>query len=173
MAAALLAAASCAREQQEQPRQAPPPSARPTAPRATGPAAAPAQYVAQASSIDLFLIGASELALRKSNNARTREFAQIEIAAHKGTSAQLSLEGRRLNLLPSATLAPRHQSMLNALDGTADFDALYRRDELSVHEEAEALHGRYARNGTSPTLRPVAKIVLPIVERHLRMLKYL
>jgi putative membrane protein len=163
--------AGCAREA---PPSAPPPYARHAPPRAApGAAASPAQYVAQASSIDLFLIGASELALRKSSNARTREFAQVEIAAHKGTSAQLSLEGRRLNLLPSATLSPRHQAMLNDLDRSTDFDALYRRDELAVHQEAEALHGRYAVAGTSPTLRPVAQLILPIVQRHLRMLKYL
>jgi putative membrane protein len=97
----------------------------------------------------------------------------MEIAAHKGTSAQLSLEGRRLNLLPSATLNPRHQAMLNALEQAADFDALYRRDQLAVHQEAEALHSRYARYGTSPTLRPVAQMMLPIIQRHLRMIKYL
>jgi putative membrane protein len=163
--------AGCAREA---PPSVPPPYARHAPPRAApGPAASPAQYVAQASSIDLFLIGASELALRKSSSARTREFAQVEIAAHKGTSAQLSLGGRRLNLLPSATLSARHQAMLNDLERSAEFDALYRRDELAVHQEAEALHGRFAVAGTSPTLRPVAQLILPIVQRHLRMLKYL
>ena len=163
--------AGCAREA---PPSAPPPYARQAPPRSLPRGAvSPAQYVAQASSIDLFLIGASELALRKSSNARTREFAQVEIAAHKGTSAQLSLEGRRLNLLPSATPCPRLQAMLNDLDRSADFDTLYRRDELAVHQEAEALHGRYAAAGTSPTLRPVAQLILPIVQRHLRMLKYL
>ena len=163
--------AGCARET---PPSVPPPYARHAPPRAApGPAASPAQYVARASSIDLFLIGASELALRKSSSARTREFAQVEIDAHKGTSAQLSLEGRRLNLLPSATLSPRHQAMLNDLERSAEFDALYRRDELAVHQEAEALHGRFAVAGTSPTLRPVAQLILPIVQRHLRMLKYL
>jgi putative membrane protein len=160
-------------EHEEQPRGAPSPYARPAPKPLSGPAVTPAQYVAQASSIDLFLINASELALRKSSSARTREFAQIEIAAHKGTSAQLSLEGRRLNLLPSATLSPSHQAMLNALEASADFDSLYRRDQLAVHQEAEALHNRYASSGTSPTLRPVAALILPIIQRHLRMLKYL
>jgi putative membrane protein len=133
----------------------------------------PAQYVARASSIELFLIGASEVALRRSQNARVREFAQIEIPAHKGLSAQLSLEGRRLNLLPSATLEARHQAMLNALEQSSDFDALYRRDQLAVHNEAQALHSRYAANGTSPTLRPLPGVLIPVIQRHLRMLKYL
>lgn len=171
LSAVLLLVGGCAREA-SQPSF--PPYARRAPPRAApGPAVTPAQYVAQASSIDLFLIGASEIALRKSSNARTREFAQIEIAGHKGTSAQLSLEGRRLNLLPSAILSARHQAMLNELEQSMDFEALYRRDQLAVHKDAEALHGRYAVSGTSPTLRPVAQVVLPIIQRHLRMLKYL
>ena len=171
LSAVLLLVAGCAREA-SQPSS--PPYARRAPPRvAPGPAVTPAEYVAQASSIDLFLIGASEIALRKSSNARTREFAQIEIAGHKGTSAQLSLEGRRLNLLPSAILNARHQAMLNELEQSTDFEALYRRDQLAVHKDAEALHGRYAVSGTSPTLRPVAQVVLPIIQRHLRMLKYL
>jgi predicted outer membrane protein len=168
---ALLLAAGCARE--EQPRGAPPPSFRPARPGPSRAAVTPAQYVSQASSIDLFLIGASELAMRKSSRPRTREFAVTEITAHKGTSAQLSLEARRLNLLPSATLSARHQAMLNELERSADFDALYRRDELIVHQEAEALHSRYASTGSSPTLRPVAQLIAPIIERHQRMLKYL
>jgi len=168
---ALLLAASCARE--EQPRGAPPPTSRPARAGPSRAAITPAQYVSQASSIDLFLIGASELAMRKSSRPRTREFAVTEITAHKGTSAQLSLEARRLNLLPSATLSPRHQAMLNELERSADFDALYRRDEIAVHQEAEALHSRYASAGSSPTLRPVAQLVAPIIQRHQRMLKYL
>jgi putative membrane protein len=167
----ILALSACGREEM---RPLPSPGATRETPRPpAGPALTPAQYVARASSIELFLIGASEMALRKSQNARTREFAQIEIPAHKGLSAQLSLEGRRLNLLPSATLEARHQAMLNALDQAPDFDALYRSDEQSVHHEAEALHSRYAVSGTSPTLRPLPGVLIPVIQRHLRMLKYL
>lgn len=163
--------AGCAREER---RPAPPPYTRGAPARpAPGPAISSAQYVAQASSIELFLIGASEIALRRSSNARTREFAQVEIPAHKGLGQQLSLEGRRLNLLPSATLSARHQAMLNELEHSSDFDALYRRDELAVHNEAETLQKRYAATGTSPTLKPLPGVILPVVQRHLRMLKYL
>jgi putative membrane protein len=133
----------------------------------------PASYVANASSIDLFIIGSSELALQRSSSARVREVAEMMIAAHKGTSAQLSLEGRRLNLLPSATLSARHQAMLNALQQAPDFDALYRRQQINVHQEGLALHQRYAASGTSPTLRPVAAVVLPVFQRDLRLLQYL
>ena len=132
-----------------------------------------AAYVATASSIDLYEIRSSEMALERSSNAAIREFATMMIQAHKGTSAQLSLAGRRLNLLPSATLSPQHQAMIDALNGSGSFDAMYRQRQTTVHQQAVALHSAYASRGTSPTLRPVAAAILPIVERHQRMIRYL
>jgi putative membrane protein len=95
------------------------------------------------------------------------------IEDHKGTSAQLSLEGRRLNLLPSATLRPSEQVMFDALTSSSRFDADYVRDQRVVHQRAIALDASYAATGSSPTLRPVAAAALPIERRHLRLIAYL
>ena len=95
------------------------------------------------------------------------------IEAHKGTSAQLSLAGRRLNLLPSATLGAAEQAMLDALQASGSFDADYVRDQRIVHQQAIALDSAFAASGDSPTLRPVAAAALPIEQRHLRLLAYL
>ena len=159
------------------PLQAPPP-ARPrpapsVPPRAPAPAMSDSAYVATASAIDLYEIRASEMAMERSSNAAVREFAGMMITAHKGTSSQLSLAGRRLNLLPSATLNARYQTMLDSLQGAPNFDRLYRQQQTAVHREAVALHSAYAARGTSPTLRPVAAAILPVVQRHQRLLGYL
>lgn len=130
-------------------------------------------FVARNGSIDLFVIRSSELALQRSASARVRDFATTMIQAHKGTSAQLSLAGRRLNLLPSATLMAREQAMLDSLQASSRFDAEYVRDQRVVHQEAINLDSGYAANGASPTLRPVAKAALPVEQRHLRLLAYL
>jgi len=122
------------------------------APRAPAPAMSDAAYVATASAIDLYEIRSSEMALQRSSNAAVREFAAMMISAHKGTSAQLSLAG---------------------LQDGGKFDALYRQQQTAVHREAVALHSAYATRGTSPTLRPVAAAILPVVERHQRLLGYL
>lgn len=132
-----------------------------------------AAYVANAASIDLFVIRSSELALRRSATVRTRDFATEEIAAHKGLGSQLSFAGRRLNLLPSAALQAGHQALLDRLQSSASFDATYRQDQLQVHREALALHRNYAAVGRSPTLRPVAAAAVPIIQRHLRLIGYL
>jgi putative membrane protein len=136
-------------------------------------AATPAAYIASASSIELFEILSSELALKRARTKRVREFAEMVLDTHKGASMQLSLAGRRLNLLPSATLSPTHESMLNQLRAAPDFDGLYRRQQLAVHQDALRIHSSYAALGASPTLRPVAQSMVPVFRRYLRLLRYL
>lgn len=130
-------------------------------------------FVAENSSIELFVTRSSELALQRSSSPRVREFAQRMVDDHKGTSGQLSLEGRRLNLLPSATLAAGEQAMLDALQASSQFDADYVRDQRAVHRRLLSIDSAYAANGSSPTLRPVASAALPIEQRHLRLIAYL
>jgi len=168
---AILGTAGCA--SQEAPNEgAPRASARARPPVVIRPLF-PADYMAAASSIDLFAIRASELALARSGNSRTRDFARTMIADHRGTSAQLSFGGRRLNLLPSATLLPAHQALLDELSGSDDFDATYRRQQLAVHRAAVKLHSDFAARGESPTLRAVARNAAPVERRHLDMLRRL
>lgn len=116
-----------------------------------------AAYIATASSIDLFEMQSAELALQRAQDPANRAFAQRVLSAHQGTSAQLSYAGRRLNLLPSASLNAEHQAMLSALSATSDFDNTYRAQQRIVVEEGVKLHGGFARSGASPTLRPIAE----------------
>jgi putative membrane protein len=131
----------------------------------------PADYMAAASSIDLYEIRSAELALTRSANPRLRDFARTMISDHQGTSAQLSFAGRRLNLLPSASLLPAHQAMFDELSASSDFDATYNRQQVAVHEAALKLHSAFAARGESPTLRAVARNAAPIERRHLDMLR--
>ena len=165
--AALLAA--CAR------KEAPPaPPARPapvTPSRVEVLPLSPADYVATASSIDLLVIQASQLAQTKARFSSVRELAARMLADHSGISAQFSFAGRRLNLLPAATLLPRHQAMLNEVKTAWDFDASYKRAMITAHEEAVRVHGDFAKAGNSPTLRPVAELAYPAMRQHLDELR--
>jgi predicted outer membrane protein len=167
-----LGVAACAREQAPPPPAYPPPSGA-VPPPSRGGAVSAADFVAINGSIDLFVIRSSELALQRSSSPRIRNFASQMIEAHKGTSGQLSFAGRRLNLLPSATLRPAEQAMLDSLRSSSQFDGEYIRDQRSVHRQAVAVDSAYAARGASPTLRPVAVAALPIEQRHLRMIAYL
>ncbi|HUE79994.1 MAG TPA: DUF4142 domain-containing protein [Sphingomicrobium sp.] len=130
-----------------------------------------ADYMAAASSIDLYEIRSAELAMSRASSPRLRDFARLMIADHGGTSAQLSFAGRRLNLLPRATLLPAHQAMFDELASTSDFDATYRRQQFAVHEAGLKLHVNFAARGESATMRPVAANAARVVRRHLDMLR--
>ena len=170
-AVASLVLAGCASEERPPAPTGPRPSpARPRPPAAAA-AATPADYVARASSTDLFEIRSSELALTRATSPRIRDFARKMMRDHSGTSGQLSLAGRRLNLLPSATLRPEHEAMMRDLLASSDFDRLYVQQQLRVHKAALSLHSAFAARGLSPTLRPVAAAAVPIVRRHLQELR--
>ena len=130
-----------------------------------------AAYMATASSIDLFQLRSAQLALERSQNPASRAFAERMLSAHMGTSQQLNFAGRRLNLLPSATLDPEHQAMLDALAATSDFDNAYRAQENIVLQEGLKLHSSYAKSGGSPTLRPVAANAESVMRANLKALR--
>lgn len=166
-ALALAILASCA------PRPAPAPE--PRRPAVTPPVVIrplfPADYVAMAASIDLFAIRASELALQRATGPRVRAVAQEMVDAHRGTSAQLSFGGRRLNLVPPAVMRPEHQALFDQLAATSAFDALYVRHLRSVHDQSLRVHAAFAERGESPTLRTVAANAAPVERRHLTQLR--
>ena len=130
-----------------------------------------AAYVAAASSIDLYEMKAAQLALEKAQNPSNRALAQQLLEAHRGTSYQMSMAGRRLNLLPSASLDPEHQQMLDALSATSDFDNTYRAQQSIVLQEGLKLHAGYAKSGDSPTLRPVAANAESVMKANLQALR--
>ena len=123
-----------------------------------------------ASSIDLYQVKSAQLALERSHDPANRAFAQRALSSHQGTSAQLSFAGRRLNLLPTATLNPEHQAMFAALSASSDFDRTYRAQQASILKEGVALHASYAKSGSSPTLRPVAANAESVMKANLQAL---
>lgn len=130
-----------------------------------------AAYMATASSIDLFEVKSAQLALERSQDPANRALAEKLLNAHMGTSQQLNYAGRRLNLLPSATLDPKHQAMLDALAATSDFDNTYRSQQNIVLQEGLKLHSSYAKSGGSPTLRPVAANAENVMRANLNALR--
>ena len=163
--AAIIILAGCGR------REAPPPPRPAPKPPVSLPRTLPVtSYVATAASIDLYDIRAGELALER-GDARNRDYATRLIADHRGTAAQLSFAGRRLNLLPAAQMAPPHQAMIDALASAGDFDATFRRQQLDIHQSSQRMHAAFAARGDSPTLRPVAANAAAVEARHLDALR--
>lgn len=155
--------ASCS-SQPQRPKAPPTPSERPAPVPVT--AISPAEYVAEAASIDLLALKSSELALQRSLSPRIRHFAETMRSLHQGTSAQLAFAGRRLDLTPSPTLLPADQVSLGQLQHASSFDQAYARQQKTLHRRALQLHAAYQAHGTSPTLRTVATFVTGRLREH-------
>jgi putative membrane protein len=112
---------------------------------------------------------AADIALQRPTRA-ARAFAFQSEQHHRALSAQLAFAGRYLNLLPSRSLPPAYQQMLDQLSSATDFDRLYFAQQRQVCARALQLHSGYAIGGASPTLRPVAQFGVSVINADLQLL---
>jgi putative membrane protein len=153
------------REVPPPPRPAPPVVKMPEIPALTA-----ADYMALESSRSLLVVRSSELALTRSADGRIRGIAERLKGDHTGIAAQLNMAGRRLNLLPSASLLPLDQTQLDGLSRASDFEVAYLRTMKAAVENCANAHASYADKGNSPTLRPVARFAASTCRDELRSL---
>jgi putative membrane protein len=128
------------------------------------------EYVAMASSSDMFEIESSKMALQHARSAEVRKFAEEMIRDHATTTSGLMAAARQEHIGVPSSPMPKQAQMLAKLKGTSDgsFDATYLDLQRMSHEEAVALHTAYARNGDDAALRATANKAVPIVEEHYR-----
>ncbi len=164
VAGLVLAAAACGT------KTAPPPRAVTVLPSAIA-ALSPAIYMQVASNSALFALRASELAAIRANDGELRAQARTIAQDQGGVGAQLSFAGRRVELLPRATLPEAMEADLARLTQSADFDRDYRLLVGRTLAQALDAHETFSRGGTSPTLRPVAQMAAPVTRRNLDALR--
>lgn len=162
--AVILLAAACA-------QKAPPPPRPITVLPSAVAALTPALYMQVASNSALFALRASELAASRATEGRLRADARAIAQDQGGVGAQLSYAGRRVDLLPRATLPEAMEADLQQLGQSGDFDRDYRRLVGRALAEALEAHETFARGGSSATLRPVAQMAAPVTRRNLDQLR--
>lgn len=147
-------------------KQPPPPRPITVLPSAAA-ALTPALYMSIAGDISLYAVRASEIAIARSADERTRALARGVLADQTGVASQLSMAGRRVNLLPDAALTPLLEEELDALRRSGDVDRDYRRLVATALAGVLDAHETFARAGTSATLRPVAAMAAPVTRKNL------
>lgn len=130
------------------------------------PRVAPA-FVAMAASSDLYEIESSRLALQRTQVPMLRMHAEMMIRDHTNTTAQLKAAAASAGLGVSAQMLPMHAQLLDELTRSANFDATYRSQQITSHQQALKLMDTYARRGDVPQLRGVAAAAVPVVRGHL------
>lgn len=135
-----------------------------------------AGYVMMAGASDLYEIRSSQLARTRARSAAVRQFADMMISHHSGTTNQLMAAVRASGMNPPAPmLMPMQAQMMAQLQQSSagNFDRVYMSQQVRAHEMALALHSNYARSGDTAALRVTAGAAVPIVSQHLQRARQL
>jgi putative membrane protein len=134
-------------------------------------AATGAQYVALASSGDLYEIESARLALQKATSQQIKGLAEMILADHQRLSRELAAAAAQASpaLRVTPVMSPEQQTGMDQLrraQGRA-FDTAWLRQQVLAHEHALDIVLRYARGGDVPSLRRHAAASIEPIQRHL------
>ena len=134
----------------------------------------PTEYVMAAGASDLYEITSSQVLLETTQDPKLRAFAQMMIADHTKSTADVKAAAARsrVRAMPPR-LNPLQQELvteLRAEQGTAR-DAAYVAQQKASHGQALNVQKAYAMEGTAPALKAAAATIVPVVEHHIMELK--
>ena len=134
----------------------------------------PAEYVATAGASDLYERMSSQMVLQTTADPKVRAFAQMMIDEHGQSTAMVKDAAARSHVpaMPPV-LTPAQAEMvaqLQAEQGSAR-DAAYLAQQKVAHGQALNVQKAYAMEGRAPALRSAAAAIVPVVEKHIDMLK--
>jgi putative membrane protein len=135
---------------------------------AQAPAANDAEFVAKATAGNAFEVEEAKLAVQRATDPRLKSFAQRMITDHADALKKLNDAAGNVNVAPTTTLDTPHQAMLDNLRtfNGADFDKIYKADQVASHAETVALLSDYDQTGKNSALKSWAKHSLPVVKDH-------
>jgi putative membrane protein len=129
-----------------------------------------AAYMNMAHSSDMFEVSSSQQALQVSRNPAVRSYAQMMVNDHtRMMQAMMAMTPGMATNMSSMGMMPHHAAMLQRLRGAsgANFDMMYKREQMMAHREALMLHRTYAARGDNPTLRTMAARAVPMIQMHM------
>ena len=134
----------------------------------------PAEYVATAGASDLYERTSSQTVLETTQDPKVRAFAQMMITEHAKSTADVKTAAAR-SRVPAAPpkLTPLQTELvtqLRAEQGPAR-DAAYVAQQKASHGQALNVQKAYAMEGTAPALKAAAAGIVPVVEKHIELLK--
>lgn len=127
-------------------------------------------FVAKASVANKFEIESSKLALKKSESAHIRSFAQRMIDDHekKAENLEEAIDDSDLDVEAKDKLDPKHEALIEKLQGVhgAEFDAQYASIQKNAHNEVVQLFTDYSKTGDNKELKEFATETLPTLKDH-------
>jgi putative membrane protein len=127
-------------------------------------------YMEMAHSSDMFEIVSSQHALQMSRDPAVRSFAQMMVSDHTRMMNEMMAMAPAMGMnMASMPMMPKHAAMLQRLRAAsaADFDMMYKREQMMAHEEAMMMHRAYAARGDDPKLKAMAARAVPMIQMHM------
>ncbi|MGN7773819.1 DUF4142 domain-containing protein [Phyllobacterium sp. 22552] len=133
----------------------------------------PAEFAKMAAISNMFEIQSSELALKQSDDAAVKKFAEHMISDHSEAGEEMMPAAKADKVDVPTKLDDEHQTKLDALKAAdkSSFDKMYKADQLKAHETAVALFSIYSANGDAGELKAFATKTLPTLTEHLADVK--
>lgn len=114
-----------------------------------------------------------KLAATKAQNPEVKKFAQQMVTDHTKANDELKALAGEKNFSMPVRLDPKHQAVLDKLNGLsgAEFDKAYVEAMVADHEETVALFKSEADGGKDADAKAWAAKTLPALQMHLDMIK--
>lgn len=130
------------------------------------------QFADTAAASDMFEIESSKLAQDKGTSDAVKEFAAMMVKDHTNSTAKLKDAAGKAEpaITPNPAMNAEQNANLEALRAAsgAEFDTLYKQQQMMAHKKALAALQGYAANGDVPTLKTFASDTSKVVEGHLK-----
>lgn len=134
----------------------------------------PTEYVATAGASDLYERTSSQIVLESTKDPKVRSFAQMMIAHHAKSTADVKAAAARSRVkAPPPQLKPLQSELVAQLRAEAGptRDMAYIAQQKASHNQALNVQQAYAAEGTAPALKTAAGAIVPVVQQHIEMLK--
>ncbi|GAA0437907.1 MULTISPECIES: DUF4142 domain-containing protein [Sphingomonas] len=119
---------------------------------------------------DTFEIESAKIAQDKATAPALKQFAAQMVKDHTASTAKLKTAAASANVTPAPALTAEQNANLEALRAAsgAEFDNVYKQQQVAAHQQAlSALQG-YAANGEAASLKTFASNTAKVVEGHLK-----
>ncbi|MES2444224.1 MAG: DUF4142 domain-containing protein [Pseudomonadota bacterium] len=142
----------------------------PAAPAVTG-----QQFADTASASDAYEVAAGKLAAAKATTKALKDFGEMMVKGHTHSTEKLKEAGKAASpaITPAGKMTAEQEANLATLQSAtgADFDAAYKSQQVTAHQQTLAAVQAYAASGDVPSLKTWAVNTAPIVQMHLEKIQ--
>ena len=141
------------------------------------PASAGQMFADTAGASDWFEVEAGKLAQENATSQALKDFGAMMVKGHTESTEKLKAAGAKATpaIAPNPALNAEQEANLAGLRAAtgANFDALYKTQQVAAHEKTLAAMKDYAANGDVPELKQFAADTSKVVQMHLDKIKAL